>query len=170
MEINGTEGQKGSITRRETGAAYWFYGTLWVVLVDIHQSGGSFSVIEQWMRAGVGPGPHVHAVDEWFHVLDGTMELELGDLSVTGKAGDSIWIPRHTNHAFKTGPDGAHVLNGYAPGGVEQIIVGLATPAERLELPPEDFPLPSEDVLVKMNNNFWTSATDNAWSGIPPRG
>jgi hypothetical protein len=58
------------------------------------------------------------------------------------------------------------VLNGYAPGGVEQIIVGLATPAARRELPPEDLALPSEDVLTRMNNNHWSASSDSGWSKI----
>jgi hypothetical protein len=60
------------------------------------------------------------------------------------------------------------VLNGYAPGGVEQIIVGLAIPAERRELPPDDLELPSEDVLTRMSNNYWSASSECAWSKIPP--
>jgi len=34
-------------TPRSTG----FYGTLWVVLADVHQTGGSYTVMEQCTRA-----------------------------------------------------------------------------------------------------------------------
>jgi hypothetical protein len=71
--------------------------------------------------------------------------------------------------AFTTTDEGAHVLNGYAPGGVEQIIVGLATPVARRELPPEDLALPSEDVLTRMNNNCWSASGDSGWSKIAPQ-
>lgn len=54
------------------------------------------------------------------------------------------------------------MLNGYAPGGVEQIIVGLAIPAERRELPPDDLELPSEDVLTRMSNNYWSASSECA--------
>lgn len=157
------------IATRDDAPAYWFYGTLWVVLADVHQTGGSYSVMEQWMKAGVGPSLHVHNVDEWFYVLEGSMDLEVGGRAMEATAGDAIWIPRGTDHGFKTGAEGAHVLNAYAPGGVEQIIVGLATPAERRELPPEDFPLPPEDVLIRMNNNFWSASSDNGWTSIAPQ-
>lgn len=121
------------VSNRDDGPAYWFYGTLWVVLADVHQTGGSFSVMEQWMRPGFGPPAHVHTVDEWFFVLEG-----------------------------------AHVLNGYAPGGVEQIIAGLAAPAERRELPPEDLELPSADVFSRMLNNFWGNSADSPWTNVQP--
>jgi hypothetical protein len=57
------------VASRENAPAYWFYGTLWVVLADVHQTGGSYTVMEQWMRGGIGPASHVHNVDEWFFVL-----------------------------------------------------------------------------------------------------
>lgn len=154
---------------RETCPAYWFFGSLFLVLADLHQTEGSYSVMEQWMRAGVGPPPHVHAVDEWFYVLDGGMDMDIEGEPVHAATGDSIWIPRHTSHAFKTASGGARVLNGYTPGGPEQIIAGVAVPAERRELPPEDLPLPSQEVLLRMNNNFWASSTDNAWARVAPR-
>jgi hypothetical protein len=61
---------------------------------------------------------------------------ELGDRNLTARAGDSIWVPRHTNHAFKTTAVSAH----------------------------------SEDVLIRMNNDCWSSSTENAWATLaPPR-
>jgi mannose-6-phosphate isomerase-like protein (cupin superfamily) len=157
------------IASREDAPAYWFYGTLWVVLADVHQTGGSYTVMEQWMRGGIGPASHVHNVDEWFFVLEGSMDMQVDGREMTAKPGDSIWIPRGTDHGFTTTDEGAHVLNGYAPGGVEQIIVGLATPAARRELPPEDLALPSEDVLTRMNNNYWSASSDSGWSKIAPQ-
>jgi cupin domain len=118
------------------------------------------------MRGGIGPASHVHNVDEWFFVLEGSMDMQVDGHDVTGKAGDSIWIPRGTDHGFTTTGEGAHVLNGYAPGGVEQIIVGLATPAARRELPPDDLALASEDVLTRMNNNYWSASSDEAATGL----
>jgi hypothetical protein len=52
---------------------------------------------------------------------------------------------------------------------VHQIIVGLATPAARRELPPEDLALPSEDVLTRMNNNYWSASSDSSWSKVAPQ-
>jgi mannose-6-phosphate isomerase-like protein (cupin superfamily) len=108
------------VASRENAPAYWFYGTLWVVLADVHQTGGSYTVIEQWMRGGIGPASHVHNVDEWLFVLEGAMDMQVDGRELTGKAGDSVWIPRGIDHGFTTTDEGAHVLNGYAPGGVEQ--------------------------------------------------
>ena len=38
------------LSGRDTAPAYWMYNILWVPLIEGHQTAGSFSVIEQWMR------------------------------------------------------------------------------------------------------------------------
>jgi hypothetical protein len=47
-----------------------------------------------------------------------------------------LWIPRGTVHRFTVTSRTCRALNGYAPAGFEQVIIGLAKPAERRELPP----------------------------------
>jgi hypothetical protein len=64
-----------------------------------------------------------------FFVVEGSMDIQVDGREPTGKPRDSIWIARGTDHGFTTTDEAAHVLNGYAPGGVEQIIIGLAAPA-----------------------------------------
>ncbi len=78
---------------KDDAPAYWFYDTLWVILADVHQTGGSFSVIEQWMRAGVGPPLHVHNVDEWFFVFSGSMDMQVGARKLTATGGTPSGSP-----------------------------------------------------------------------------
>ena len=59
------------VSNRDTASAYWLLDALWVILVDGDQSGGRFSIMEQW-RHGPGPGPplHVHGFsDECIYVV-----------------------------------------------------------------------------------------------------
>ncbi len=154
---------------RETAPAYWFNGTLWVILADTYQTGGSFSVMEQWMRAGVGPPPHIHPCDEWFFVFEGGMDMHLGTEALAARAGDSVWIPRGTDHSFRTTEDNTHVLNAYTPGGFEQVIAGLGVPAERREMPPADLALPTLDELTRLLSNYWTATTTSPWSTVAPQ-
>lgn len=164
----GFPGLGGFVANRDDAPAYWFFGSLWVILADVHQTGGSFSVIEQWMRPKFGPPLHVHNVDEWFFVLGGEMEMQVGETKVVGRAGDSIWVPRGTDHAFTTVSE-THVLNGYAPGGVEQVIASLARPAERRELPPEDLELPSVETFTRLLDNYWSALSTNGWAQTAPQ-
>jgi len=49
-------------------------------------------------RLRTPPVPHIHPIDEWFYVMEGEMTVELGDQTIIGRAGDSLWIrqPRQT--------------------------------------------------------------------------
>jgi mannose-6-phosphate isomerase-like protein (cupin superfamily) len=121
------------LTGRDTAPAFWMIDILWVPLVEYHTTGGAFSVIEQWMRKDSGAFvPHVHAFcDEWFYVLEGELVMHLGDRPVTAGAGSSVFVPRGAVHHFKVTSDVCHALNAYTPGGFEQVIKGLATPAAK---------------------------------------
>jgi mannose-6-phosphate isomerase-like protein (cupin superfamily) len=156
------------VANRDSAPAYWFFGSLWVILADVYATGGAYCLMEQWMRSGFGPPPHVHSVDEWFFVLEGGMDMQVGEEEVEARPGDSVWIPRGTEHAFKTTEDNSHVLNGYTPGGPEQTVIAVASPAERRELPPEDFPMPSAEKLNYLMNNFWSVMSDNPVSRSVP--
>ena len=63
------------------------YNILWVPLIEGHQTGGSFSVIEQWMRKDSGAlVPHVHNFcDEWFYMIDGTIEFTVSGEKLPAK-------------------------------------------------------------------------------------
>lgn len=153
------------LTGRDDAPAYWMIDILWIPLVEAHHTGGAFSVIEQWMRKGSGAFvPHVHNCDEWFYVLDGTLDMTVGDRKVTGAAGQSVWIPRGTVHHFVVTSDVCHVLNGYTPGGFEQVIKGLAKPAAKRELPPPTGEKPAPQTADLIFSNYWTARAEDAWA------
>jgi len=105
--------------------ACWMTDIFWVVLVDGENSGGGYSVVEQWMRGGTSLPLHAHAAtDEWFNVIEGEMEVQMLDERITVKAGESVWIPRRTLHGFKVTSRVCKVLNGYTPGGIRQLVHG----------------------------------------------
>jgi mannose-6-phosphate isomerase-like protein (cupin superfamily) len=82
------------------------------ILVDAAETGGAFDLIEVLAQPGGGPPPHRHAFAEWFHVLDGALQLltpqegELRKLALV-EAGStyvvSPWAP-HTTHNTTDAP------------------------------------------------------------------
>jgi mannose-6-phosphate isomerase-like protein (cupin superfamily) len=162
------------LSGRDTAPAYWMYNILWVPLIEGHQTGGSFSVIEQWMRKDSGAlVPHVHNFcDEWFYMIDGTIEFTVSGEKLPAKAGENVWVARGTVHSFVVTSDVCHVLNGYTPGGFEQVIKHLAKPAERRELPPDTLPPPDERTMRLIFNNYWTCEAGAGWEQTidDPRG
>jgi mannose-6-phosphate isomerase-like protein (cupin superfamily) len=143
------------IQTAESAPAYWFLGILWIILVDGEQTDGRYSLMEQLMPQDVGPAPHVHPFnDEGFYVMEGAMDMRVGDRTISANPGTSVWIPRKTVHAFKVTTPTCRVLNSFAPAGMEQLIKSLARPADRYELPPPEL---KEDPkkIAAFANNYW---------------
>lgn len=126
-----------TLARNDAAPAYWFLDILWIVLASDAQTGGRFTVMEQLMPKGAGPGPHVHPDnDEWFYVMEGALDMQVGDERLHATGGQSVFIPRGTVHAFKVASETCRVLNGFTPAAMDAIIREVARPAERRELPP----------------------------------
>jgi mannose-6-phosphate isomerase-like protein (cupin superfamily) len=53
------------------------------------------------MQGSGPPIPHIHPIDEWFYVMEGEMTVELGDQTIIGRAGDSLWIPRGNGRQYQ---------------------------------------------------------------------
>ena len=63
-----------------------------------------------------GPDPHSHTDHtDSFYVLGGTVQFQLGDETIVAGPGSFVAAPPGVAHAFRTGPDGARLLNIHAP-------------------------------------------------------
>ena len=64
------------------------------------------------------------------------MSFLVGEGVRTGRAGDFVWVPRNTRHAFRVESGTAMFLNGYTPAGLEQAVIDQAMPAPSRTIPP----------------------------------
>jgi hypothetical protein len=105
-------------------------------------------------------------------MIDGTIEFTVSGEKLPAKAGENVWVARGTVHSFIVTSDVCHVLNGYTPGGFEQVIKHLAKPAEGRELPPNTLPPPDERTMRLIFNNYWTCEAGAGWeqTNDDPRG
>ena len=63
-----------------------------------------------------GPDPHSHTDHtDSFYVLDGTVNFQLGDENIVAGPGSFVAAPPGVAHGFRTGPNGARMLNVHAP-------------------------------------------------------
>ncbi|MFT3794786.1 cupin domain-containing protein [Flavobacterium sp.] len=95
-------------------------------------TGGLFTIVENYNDPGVGIPMHVHDnEDEIFFILEGEMEFETqGETSIL-KAGDMIFLPRRIPHAFRVvGTQKARASVTIIPSGIEEMFEALS------ELPP----------------------------------
>ena len=127
------------IRNAETAPAYWMADVLWMVLADGSDTGGRFSLMEQLLPKGSGPGPHKHTwSDETFYMLDGEITLLMSDEIRTARKGDFVMVPRDTRHAFRVDSETARFLNGYTPASMEALVIERGTPTTERVLPPKN--------------------------------
>ncbi|MDC7997703.1 cupin domain-containing protein [Gilvibacter sediminis] len=88
------------------------------VIFNSEHTDGDIYLVQGIMPEGSEVPVHIHELeDEIFHVLEGTVELILGNETIEGNVGDIIYLPRGIKHGIKTkGTETAKVLNYVIPG------------------------------------------------------
>jgi mannose-6-phosphate isomerase-like protein (cupin superfamily) len=87
-------------------------------------TGGAYALLEA-IVAGDGPPQHIHqAEEEAFYILEGEVNVQIGERTIQGTAGSFILIPRGTLHTFwNAGSTPAKLLVIFSPAGFEQYFV-----------------------------------------------
>ena len=116
----------------DTGPSYWGPGDRYTFLVTGAQSNGSLFIMEAIIPPGGGPPLHIHhREEESFYLLDGTLEITLGEKKVKATTGDFVQIPRGTVHAFRnTGSTTARMLLLFSPAGMEKYFEEVLEPVQ----------------------------------------
>ena len=116
----------------DTGPCYSGPGDRYTFLVTGAQSNGSLFIMEAIIPAGGGPPLHIHhREDESFYLLDGTVEITLGEKKVKATTGDFVQIPRGSVHAFRnTGSTTARMLLLFSPAGMEKYFEEVLEPVQ----------------------------------------
>lgn len=79
-----------------------------------HTGRSSTGVVD--IAPGGGMNPHVHEThDEVMTILDGSVELRLGEDTFVAVAGDVISVPAGTVHAPVHSPEGCLMISVFAP-------------------------------------------------------
>jgi mannose-6-phosphate isomerase-like protein (cupin superfamily) len=97
------------------------YGDEVAVHLGAERTGGRFTFFTGQTPAGGGPPPHFHArEEEWFFVLEGRAEFLSEDAWTEVPAGTSVFMPRHSLHAFRnTGSGPLRQAIHTSPGGFD---------------------------------------------------
>jgi quercetin dioxygenase-like cupin family protein len=111
------------VTRVEDSPAVKFPGSTIRVLLNGEESGGSVSVFYQEVEPGFGAPPH-HQPNEEEHIfiLEGEMEMTIGNQTIQAKPGTFAFAPRNATHAFKNKSDRmCRFLTWNSPAGHERM-------------------------------------------------
>ena len=94
------------------------------------ESGGGFALVEYLVPPRTLAAPlHRHArEDEYSYLLEGQMQVQLGDNVVSAEAGTLVFKPRNQWHTFwNAGDEPGRVLEIIAPSGFEHSFDAVAT-------------------------------------------
>jgi quercetin dioxygenase-like cupin family protein len=121
----------------------WVLGGHVKLLLTGEQTNGQFSVSENTLDPGFFVPPHTHDVeDEFFYVLEGELEFDLGETTISAPAGTFVHVPKQTLHGFRNaGTQRAKMLDCHTPGGFEKFFLAAGTPCLDIKLgPPKERP------------------------------
>jgi quercetin dioxygenase-like cupin family protein len=119
--------------------ARWFITNRVRILVDGAATGGAYDQVEMVAPKGDMPPLHVHRdVDECFTVLEGELELYVGDRVLLVGAGHSAVAPRGVPHTYRVASEGsARALITASPASFASFVLAASDEAEGDGLPPE---------------------------------
>jgi quercetin dioxygenase-like cupin family protein len=134
----------------EPGNSFWYVGQLMSALAEGEDTGGRLTMYKILFPPNSGPPLHVHErEDEAFYVLEGGLNVRMGDEEHEVPAGSFVYQPRGIPHTFRSSSDGARVLLFVVPSGFDGYFRALSRPAEAMTLPPPVGP-PSPEQMAAM--------------------
>ena len=133
------------------GAIEWL-GTHYRTILTTAETGGAMSITDSVSPPNSGPPRHIHHdADEAFVILTGDAEFWLAGERFIRGPGETVSIPRGTEHTFRiVGDVTCRHLVILTPGGFESFFAEMATGQFRI---PQDMPA-IEDSAARHNLTF----------------
>ena len=124
----------------DTGPSFWGPGDRYTFLVTGAQSDAAYFIMEAIVPPEGGPPPHIHHREqESFYVLEGVLDIKMGDKVVQATTGDFVHIPCGTVHGFRnSGSASARLLLIFSPGGLERFFEETLEQVEDRSAPQPD--------------------------------
>ena len=114
----------------------WYMGGLITNLAEKKDTDGAFCLVESTLASGNEPPPHVHSrEDELFYLLDGELDVYVGEEAFKVETGECIFLPKFKPHAFIIRSPRLRLLTLFTPGGIERAFHNNLSPAQYLDLP-----------------------------------
>jgi quercetin dioxygenase-like cupin family protein len=109
------------------GAAEWL-GTRYRQVLGAAETGGAMSIVDTVCPPDSGPPRHIHHdADEVFVMLSGEAVFWMAGQSRVAQAGETVFVPRGTEHTFRVvGDKPSRHLVILTPGGFEGFFFEMA--------------------------------------------
>jgi quercetin dioxygenase-like cupin family protein len=142
MEVNP---QRALHVNDGEGKMLWVVDELMTFKASGEDTGGAYALTDSVVPAGGGPPPHIHhREDEAFWMLEGELEVMVGESTFRAGVGSFVHLPKDIPHAYEnvgTGP--ARFLTLMVPAGVEKFFEEVGKPGDDVSSPP---PFEEEDI------------------------
>jgi mannose-6-phosphate isomerase-like protein (cupin superfamily) len=95
------------------------FSTILFKIATADCDGRLFLIEHQHATPGGGPSLHFHLnQEEWFYVMEGDVDFQVGDQRLRLHPGESVLAPRRVPHTFSpAGPGPARLLIAFTPAG-----------------------------------------------------
>lgn len=112
---------------RGGGKTFRVLGDVVTCIVEGQDTANAWSLFEVEVPTESGPPLHFHeAYDEALYVLEGELEVYLGDKTVTAGPGQFFFVPRGTPHGFRNrNASPARFLSWATPSGAEHFFAEM---------------------------------------------
>jgi len=106
-----------------------YQGGYFSTLVSPEQSGGTMALLDLVLPRGAEPPPHIHTnEDETFYLLEGQLEVRVGDTLTVLNKGEAIFAPRNIAHSFRILTTQARIVNLITPGTLWNYFIEFSEP------------------------------------------
>ncbi|WP_299336254.1 cupin domain-containing protein [uncultured Psychroserpens sp.] len=120
--------QEPKLIRNKDGIKQIVLGDHQTIKLESTDTNGLYTLIEQHNNPGMSIPKHVHEdEDEVFHVLEGRLEISIGEKVKVLSAGDVVFCPRKVPHSWKVvGDKKTKVMLSIFPAGLENMFYEMA--------------------------------------------
>jgi len=133
-----TSATPGYALAKDEGIAIWTMGERITFKATRALTGNAFTLIEDLVAPGGEPPPHFHEnEDEAYYILEGEMQVTVGDKTFHATPATFVFLPRGVPHHWRVlGNTPVRFLALFTPSGVEGFFLALSQPARANTPPP----------------------------------
>src|SRR5829696_4035587 len=129
----------------DEGKTLWVVDELMTFKAVGEDTGGAYALTDSLVPPQGGPPPHIHhREDEAFWVLEGELEVLVGENRFKAGAGSFVHLPKGVLHSYQNvGTGTARFLTLMVPAGLEKYFEEVGKPGSDVSSPP---PFEEEDI------------------------
>jgi quercetin dioxygenase-like cupin family protein len=108
----------------------WVVDELMTFKASGEDTGGAYALTDSVVPPGGGAPPHIHRrEDEAFWVLEGELEVMVGETTFGARAGSFVHLPKDIPHTYENvGTRSARFLTLMVPAGLEKFFEEVGKP------------------------------------------